>query len=289
MVTSPIRLIAVDLDGTVLDDRKQLTPRTRAALTAAVAQGVSIVPATGRTNAGLPAELLALPGVRYAITSNGARVIDLASGKALRELYIPRPAALAAFDALGQFNCLTDLFQDGKGYTTEANRALAYRFVPDNLRDYVLHTRTVLPDLRAFIAGQPRGIEKLTIFFLEEGERRRAWAAMEALGLEVVSSLPLNMELNAPGVNKGAGLLALAGALGLPAGALMACGDGGNDTAMLRAAGLGVAMANAFPEVKEAADYITASNNEDGVALAVEKFVLGGSPAGGDEKEKEEL
>ena len=70
-------------------------------------------------------------------------------------------------------------------------------------------------------------------------------------------------------------LLALAEQLGLPASALMACGDGGNDTAMVAAAGLGVAMANAFPEVKAAARYVTASNNEDGVARAVETFVLG--------------
>lgn len=275
MYTSPIRLIAVDLDGTVLNDRKQLTPRTAAALTEAAARGVEIVPATGRTAAGLPAELLALPGVHYAITSNGARMMDLASGRAVRELYLARETALAAFDILARYDCVTDLFQDGRGYTTEANRAASYRFVPDNLRDYVLNTRTVLPDLRAFIASQERGIEKLTIFFLDEDERRRAWAEVAALGVDVVSSLPLNMEINAAGVDKGAGLLALAEQLDLPASALMACGDGGNDTAMVAAAGLGVAMANAFPEVKAAARYVTASNNEDGVARAVETFVLG--------------
>ncbi len=275
MYTSAIRLIAVDLDGTVLNDRKQLTPRTAAALTEAAARGVEIVPATGRPTTGLPAELLALPGVRYAITSNGARMMDLASGRAVRELYLARETALAAFDILARYDCVTDLFQDGRGYTTEANRAASYRFVPDNLRDYVLNTRTVLPDLRAFIASQERGIEKLTIFFLDEDERRRAWAEVAALGVDVVSSLPLNMEINAAGVDKGAGLLALAERLGLPASALMACGDGGNDTAMVAAAGLGVAMANAFPEVKAAAHYVTASNNEDGVARAVETFVLG--------------
>ena len=274
MYTSPIRLIAVDLDGTVLNDSKQLTPRTAAALAAAGAQGVEIVPATGRTAAGLPAALLALPGVHYAITSNGARMIDLASGRAVRELYIPRDKALAAWDILCGYECMVDLFQDGQGYTTAANRAAAGRYVPDNLREYVLRTRRILPDLRAFIAAQERGIEKLTLFFLDEGERQRAWAAVAALGLDVVSSLPLNMEINAPGVNKGAGLLALADRLGLPAASLMAFGDGGNDTAMVAAAGLGVAMANAFPEVKAAARHITASNNEDGVALAVETFVL---------------
>ena len=275
MYTSPIRLIAVDLDGTVLNDRKQLTPRTAAALAAAAAQGVEIVPATGRTAAGLPAELLALPGVHYAITSNGARMMDLAAGRPLCELYLAQDKALAAFDILARYDCMADLFQDGQGYTTAANRAAAYRFVPENLREYVLRNRAVVPDLRAFIAQQARGVEKLTVFFLDEAERRRAWAEVAALGVDVVSSLPLNMEVNAAGVDKGAGLLALAAQLGLPAGALMACGDGGNDTAMIKAAGLGVAMANAFPEVKAAARFVTASNNEDGVALAVERFVLG--------------
>lgn len=270
----PIRLIALDLDGTLLNDRKELTPRTIRALTAAGQRGVWIVPATGRTATGIPAELLALPGVRYAITANGARMIDLETGTALRELYIPRPLALEAYDRLMHYDCVVDLFQDGQGYTTAENLARVEGFVPENLRMYVRGTRETLADMRAFVAAQSRGLEKYTIFFREEAERRRAWAEMEALGLEVVSSLPLNMELNAAGVNKGAGLLALAQALELPAAALMACGDGGNDIAMLRAAGLGVAMENAFPEVRAAADHITLSNNEDGVACAIERFVL---------------
>ena len=274
MYTSPIRLIAVDLDGTVLNDRKQLTPRTAAALTEAAARGVEIVPATGRPTTGLPAELLALPGVRYAITSNGARTADLASGRAIRN-YLPLDKALAAYDILQRYDCMADLFQDGKGYTTRANQAAVGRFAPENLRDYVLRTRTPLPDLRAFIASQERGIEKLTIFFLDEAERQRAWAELMPLGVDAVSGMPLNLEITAAGVSKGSALLALAERLGLPASALMACGDGGNDTAMVAAAGLGVAMANAFPEVKAAARYVTASNNEDGVARAVETFVLG--------------
>ncbi|MGN0706690.1 MAG: Cof-type HAD-IIB family hydrolase [Faecalibacterium sp.] len=270
----PIRLIALDLDGTLLNDRKELTEGNIRALTAAAQKGVWIVPATGRTASGVPAALRALPGVRYAITANGARMVDLSTGKALRELYIPRPLALETYDRLRKYDCTVDLFQDGQGYTTEENLAQIETFVPENLRPYVRGTRKVLPDLRAFVDAQAHGLEKYTIFFQEEAERRRAWAEMEALGLEVVSSLPLNMELNAAGVNKGAGLLALAQVLELPAASLMACGDGGNDIAMLRAAGLGVAMENAFPEVRAAADYITRSNNEDGVAWAIQRFVL---------------
>ncbi len=278
MDTSPIRLIALDLDGTLLDDQKQISRRTLRALKAAAARGVEIVPATGRTAAGIPAELRALPGVRYAITANGARVVDLAGGRTLSEQYIPRSLALAVYDLLTRYTCLVDLFQDGQGYTTDANAAQVERFVPENLREYVLTTRRHLPDLRSFIAGQEKGLEKFTLFFLTEEERRRAWDEVAALGLELATSLPLNMEISAAGVNKGAGLLTLAGALGLPESALMACGDGGNDAPMLRAAGLGVAMGNAFPEVKEAADVVTRTNNEDGVACAIHQFVLGDDP-----------
>lgn len=275
MEHTPIRLLALDLDGTVLNDEKRISPRTAAALTEALARGVVVAPATGRTVSGIDPAFLALPGVRYAVVSNGARVEDLATGVSIVRQYLPTGLALRAYDLLSRYDCTTDLFQDGRGYTTAQNLAAFDHLVPPNLLPYLRSSRTAVDDLRGFIAAQPDGVEKLTIFFRHEDERMRAWAEMEALGLTPVSSLPRNMELNAPGVDKGAGLLALARQLGIPPEATMACGDGGNDTAMLRAAGIGVAMGNAFDEVKAAADYITATNNEDGVALAVEQFILG--------------
>lgn len=275
MEHTPIRLLALDLDGTVLNDEKHISPRTAAALAEAITRGVTVVPATGRTASGISPEFLSLPGVRYAVISNGARVEDLAAGKTLYRKYLPVGLALQAYDLLAEYDCTIDLFQDGKGYTTAENVAAFEARVPANLLPYLRSSRTLVGDMRGFLARQTEGVEKLTMFFQKEEERRQAWSRMEALGLTVVSSLPRNMELNAAGVNKGAGLLALAGALGIPPEATMACGDGGNDTAMLQAAGVGVAMGNAFDEVKAAADFVTATNNEDGVALAVEKFILG--------------
>lgn len=274
MEHSPIRLLALDLDGTVLDDEKRISPRTAAALARAMARGVTVIPATGRTASGIAPEFLTLPGIRYAVLSNGARVEDLTEGKTLFRQYMPVGLALQACDMLEKYDCTIDLFQDGRGYTTAKNTAAFEARVPANLLPYLRASRTLIDDMRGFIALQSGGIEKLTLFFQKEEERQRAWAEMEALGLTVVSSLPRNMELNAAGVNKGAGLLALAKALGIPPEATMACGDGGNDIAMLKAAGVGVAMGNAFEEVKAAADFVTATNNEDGVALAVEKFIL---------------
>ena len=113
--------------------------------------------------------------------------------------------------------------------------------------------------------------------FADMDERRQAWEELETVeGLEPVGSLKYNIEVNAAGVNKGTGLVNLGKILGIRREEIMACGDGDNDTIMLREVGFGVAMANAEEQVKEAADYITLSNEEDGVAEAIEKFVLGG-------------
>ena len=78
-----IRLVALDLDGTVFNDKKEITPRTLAAIRAACARGVAVLPATGRTASGIPAAFTSIPGVRYALTSNGASVVDLTTGEQL--------------------------------------------------------------------------------------------------------------------------------------------------------------------------------------------------------------
>ena len=109
--------------------------------------------------------------------------------------------------------------------------------------------------------------------FADLDERARAWKELETLEeVEIVGSLKYNIEVNAAGVNKGSGLVELGKRLGIEREEIMAFGDGDNDEPMLREAGFGVAMANAEEKVKAAADYITGSNEEDGVAKAIERF-----------------
>ena len=129
----------------------------------------------------------------------------------------------------------------------------------------------------ACLAAHPGQVEKFSILYGDAATRDAAWAAVAAAcpGAEITSSVPCNLEVNAPGVNKGRGLMALAAELWLDPAQVMACGDSGNDLAMIRLAGLGVAMANASPDVLAAADAVTLDNNHDGVAAAIETYVLG--------------
>ena len=107
--------------------------------------------------------------------------------------------------------------------------------------------------------------------------RDAAWQAVASrFNVEITSSIPNNMEINAPGVTKGSGLKTLADTLGLAMNQVMACGDSGNDLAMIQAAGYGIAMGNATPDVLAAARYVTDDNNHDGVAKAIETYVLKG-------------
>ena len=271
----PIRLIALDLDGTVFDDQKRISPRTLAAIQAALEQGVMVLPATGRNLRGVPKEFLEMPGVRYALTSNGATVSVIATGRRLVNLPFDPVQAQKVYDAVQPFDCMMSIFIDGDAYTSRENDARTEQYAPPELLPYFRNSRHVVDDIHAFMQAHADGIEKFSILYKDEATRDAAWAAATAAApVEATTSVALNLELNAPGVNKGRGLMTLAKELGLAPEQVMACGDSGNDLEMVRMAGLGVAMANATEPVKAVAKYITADNNHDGVAQAIEKFVL---------------
>lgn len=274
MAGCDIRMVALDLDGTVFNDQKQITPRTRAAIRAALAAGVAVLPATGRPLAGVPREFLEMPGVAWALTSNGGCVWRLAGRAPVVRLPFSPTQALAAMEVLAEYDCTTEAYLDGWAHTTEAQLARVQALVAPELLGYIRASRRVVADLPAFVAASD-GVEKLSCQFGTPAHRQAAWRRLEAMGFEVTCSLGTNLEANAPGVDKGTALLALAARLGLTREQVMACGDSGNDQKMLAAAGLGVAMGNAEPAVRAAADAVTATNQEDGVALALARFVPG--------------
>lgn len=105
-----IRLVALDLDGTVFNDKKEITPRTLAAIRAACARGVAVLPATGRTASGIPAAFTSIPGVRYALTSNGASVVDLTTGEQLVNQPFGTEQALKIYDLLEQCGGIMSIF-----------------------------------------------------------------------------------------------------------------------------------------------------------------------------------
>lgn len=229
---------------------------------------------------GVPEELRTFPGMRYALTSNGARILDVHNGDArvLEEHLLSPKSAKKALEICGKYDTLQEIYFDGQGYAPADKMAHVERYHKNpNMWDYMRRTRIPVDDIFGLLEKENRGLDKVQALFADMGERQRAWEELEQeADLELVGSLKYNIEINAQGVNKGTGLVNLGRLLGIRREEIMACGDGDNDTVMLREAGFGVAMGNAEEQVKEAADYITLTNEEEGVAEAIERFVLKG-------------
>ena len=271
-----IKMIGLDLDGTLLNTKKELTENTRRVLTEAIDSGILILMATGRPFTGIPEELRNFPGIHYALTSNGARVLDTDHNKLLIEHLLPMESAKKALRIFEKYDTLSEIYFDGQGYADadKLDNVGKYHHDP-NMWNYVRTTRIPVPDIWDIIAKENRNMDKVQALFADMDEREQAWKELSELKeLELVGSLSYNIEINAVGVNKGTALVALGEMLGIPREAIMACGDGDNDVHLLREVGFGVAMANAQPQVKDVADYITSSNDEEGVARAIEKFAL---------------
>lgn len=271
-----IKMIGLDLDGTVLTEKKELTVRTREAISSSLAQGVVVLVATGRPWMGVPEELRHFPGMHYALTSNGARIIDTQTDQVIEEHLLGPDLAQKVLEICGKYDTLQEVYFDGQGYAPadKMNCVEKYHKNP-SMCEYMRKTRIPVDDISELVKKENRGLDKVQALFADMNERRAAWKELEAEdGLELVGSLRYNIEINAAGVNKGKGLVNLGRMLGIRREEIMACGDGDNDIVMLREAGFGVAMANGEEKVKEAADYITLSNEEDGVADVIEKYVL---------------
>lgn len=272
-----IRLIALDLDGTLLNSDKQLTQQNAQALACAAARGIEIVPTTGRFFSGMPEIIRSLPYLHYAITINGAAVYDVRQDTDIARAEIPLPLAVEIMRYLDTLPVIYDCYMNNWGWMTRAMQLRADAFAPDEhyLR-MIRNLRTPVDDLKSYLLETGRDVQKIQLFLTDPALRltllRQLGGQFE--GLCVSSSVPNNIEINSTDANKGEALRKLAAHLGLDISQTMAIGDGLNDLSMLRAAGIGVAMENACPEAKQAADYVTGSCDESGVAAAIRRFCL---------------
>jgi Cof subfamily protein (haloacid dehalogenase superfamily) len=269
------RLVATDVDGTLLDPTDQVSERTRAAVHRVVAAGVPFVLVTGRPPRWIPPIVEQLGHAGPAVCANGAVLYNAATDQVsytvtldpmqLRDaaeviatalpgakLAVELPAASAAMNGADQF--LAE-----PGYTHPWPGADS----ADAPRDVLLGRPAI-----KLLVRQPNASSDLMAAAVRE-----LLGATSQARLDVTYSTGYGLiELSAPGVTKGTGLARLAGELGVAPADVLALGDMPNDLPMLHWAGHGVAMANAHPAVLEAADEITAGNSEDGLAIILERW-----------------
>lgn len=266
-----IKLVTVDIDGTLLTNKREITPQVFEAIQAAKAAGIKIVLATGRPIIGVENLLQDLqlkdPG-DLVITFNGGLVLDTATGQEIIKETLPYDDYLdiellsrklgVHFHAITKEGIYTANRDIGKYTVHEAtlvNMPVFYR-TPEEMTDKEI-IKTMMIDEPALLDA---AIAKIPQEFYER--------------FTIVKSTPFYLEIIPKTVSKGEALLHLAETLGLSKEETMAIGDEENDRAMLEVSGNPVVMANGNPELKKIAKYITKSNEESGVAHAIREWVL---------------
>ena len=272
-----IKMICLDLDGTLLNSDKQLSERNRRALTEAAARGIYIVPTTGRLAGALTPSVASLPFLRYVIAVNGAMISDVVTGETLCREEIANADALRILSVLDDFPGIYDCYIDGCGYMNAEMLARAEKYTIDEHHlELVRSTRKPVDDLKRFVREKGCTVQKSQIMFENRAVRDSVLPVIRERLPEFLHSCTYvtNIEINSPRAHKGAGLEFLCRYLGIPTSSAMSFGDGSNDISMLQAAGVGVVMANADEDILPYGDLIAPSCDEDGVAQILEQYVL---------------
>ena len=272
-----IKLIAFDLDGTLLNSKKELTPNTRATLEKAASMEIEIVPSTGRFWNLIPDCVRELDFINYAITLNGAEVYDVKKSKSLVKFEIPAERALKmarVFDDIDEI--IYDFVINSKGYM----RRELHEKIPDFMVGewqvrLVADFRKPLENEEFYeLIKNSEGVQKIQIFTLDKNLRADLLKALPVVFRKnlFTSSIPNNIEINDINAKKGNALKFLAEYLKISIENTIAFGDGLNDVSMIEAAGIGAAMKNSCQEVLDAADFVTTDCDNEGVAEGIKKF-----------------
>lgn len=264
------KVLVLDIDGTLNNSKKEVSPKTKKAIIAAIKNGVTVVLASGRPTCGVMpvAKEIGLDKLGgYILSFNGGRITNCKTGEIIYEKVIPQSDISEIYNLSKEFGVNILTYSDNNIICENSDEFLEIECkinkakckTVDSLIKYIKH------DVPKFLMhGDGNYLEKIEPKIIERlGNRFNAFR-----------SEPFFLEIMPKNIDKAYSLGKLLCYLGLTKDVMIACGDGFNDVSMIEYAGLGVAMENAQPAVKAASNYITLSNDNDGIAHVIEKFII---------------
>lgn len=273
-----MKILAFDLDGTAfLPYTSEISERLKSAVSEAEKKGCFIIPSTGRLTSFIPESVFTLPGIKYIISSNGAGVYSYPENKVVYEDLISTPSALKIMGVLREFGLYFEVYTKGEAIAEKSlfDGAMERFNIPKEKLIYLKKSYNLIDvSYEEYLNEKNIKPEKINLLHVDDKIYKQVWNKIEDMGYAIITSIPNNMEINQRGCSKGKALSFLADKLGVNQKDVMAAGDGGNDISMLQYAGISVAMGNAIPEAKTAAKYVTDTNENDGLAKAIEKYLL---------------
>ena len=272
---SQYQLIAFDMDGTLLNSNKQISPETLNAIKRATDAGKTVILCTGRNLAELNAFTEIIPGLRYLDCVSGACVYDLKEKKTLYSQALD----LGIVKKLMEFG-----MEEGAMIHVLSERSIAQKDQQSHMADFHMgiyqtmfdQITDKLENIYNSFCEEPFPVLKLNLYHRDEASRARTVERIKAAGLETALALAesTSLECSAKGIDQDVGLKKLCEHLGLPLEQTIAVGDADNDTMALKTAGLAVAMGNATEPIKALADVIVADCDHNGCAEAIDKYLL---------------
>lgn len=276
-VASPdIRVVLTDLDDTFLARDKSLPRQNREALDLLGERGIVFVPCTGRPVAGVPAELRCHPATRYAVGSNGGVVVDTRSGAVVHRSTMKNDLVKRVYEQVCHLNVTFDAFVAGHVLAERRRYDAMAAFGIDEanlntIRSLREPSERMIPEL----IDPFDGVEKVTMYWGDEASRDEARTILSTFPeIGVTTSHPRNFEFMAAGTSKGSALVWLCEELGCDPACAVAFGDSANDVPMLLAAGDGVAVANAGPDVRAQADHVCGDCDDGGVGVYLQELLM---------------
>ena len=267
-----IYLVAVDMDGTLLHNDKSISDYTINVLRKIVEKGILLVPASGRPLNGMKAAVLNnVKGIKYAICSNGAMLMDVQKEKSISETGIPTEKALKALAYLEQFPVAVYVHTDKGTFRAEGweKTGLSEKY------PYIRFSEGNVKNLREFLRTSRVNVMKMGAYILTDNLAQKLLEKGSPIpGIVFLRTGDGIIELNSVDASKGNALCTLCKKLGISMENVLAIGDNENDISMLQAAGISVAMENAEDDVKQAAKFVAGHNEEDGAAHFLEEWVL---------------
>ena len=266
------KMIAFDMDGTLLRSDKTISERTVKALYEVSEAGGILAFSTGRPLCEVRPYLSQLPKMHYGILGSGAVVYDFMKGCRLSEKCIPDEVPQAVAQILKGRDIMPHLVSDDQVYVNEEQVRTIERYKLTAYRALYEQTAVYEPDILSFLTDPSRRFQKINLFHRSVREREFSYQAAKSLPVQLTLAEETSLEMTAKGVSKGYGLQKLCEIIDLPLRKVIAVGDGDNDVDIFRMAGLSVAMGNADERVKQNADCVVSDNDHDGCVEAVKRF-----------------
>lgn len=270
------KLLALDLDGTVLTPDNQITPRTVDAINRALDAGIHVAFCSGRCKAEMSPYFGLFPKLRYVVCNNGTESFDLKTGEHIHFWRMERWISDRIMAEARVHDVLIQMGVDGLYYLQDWTAERCPEFGLANYAGLMRQTGKFVHDLVGYYESHDLSVSKINFYCTNPEEREEIVRSLQAHRLPIMyeSGLAGNIEMFSTKSGKGNGLTALCDHLQISLKQVLAVGDSSNDISMLRAAGFSVAVGNAVSELKAIADAVTGDNAHDGVADAIWNYVL---------------